>query len=247
MYDDFAQVYDSLMQEIDYKEWADYIFRILLNCKHPVKSILEFGCGTGNITVELAKKGFDMTAVDISESMLTVCDEKVEKEGLDNVRLFKGDMRNFRIDEKFDAVICCCDSINYLEEMKDIENFIMCASDVLVPNGMLTFDMNTPVKYHDVIGDNTFVYNLDDVFCVWENLPDFDNNVMNYDLSFFIRRDDGLYERYEEEQKQHIFNVENVFKLLRNPELKDQKIYAFGTFLAGGSDCDRVQYVAEKR
>ena len=56
MYDDFARVYDALMQDIQYKDWADYVFRIFLNAPIPVKRVLEFGCGTGNITLELAKK-----------------------------------------------------------------------------------------------------------------------------------------------------------------------------------------------
>ena len=96
MYEDFAKVYDELMQEINYDEWADYIFRMTLNSTKPIKKILEFGCGTGNITLRLAKKGFDMTAVDLSEDMLTVADEKAEAQGIENVRFFKGDMSNFR-------------------------------------------------------------------------------------------------------------------------------------------------------
>ena len=247
MYDDFARVYDELMKEIDYHEWADYLFRLTLNAPNPVHSILEFGCGTGNITLELAQKGFDMTAVDISESMLTIADEKAERANLDNIRFFKGDMSNFAIGEEFDAVICCCDSINYLKDMKAIENFILCASDALKPGGLLLFDMNTPEKYRDVVGDNTFVYNLDDVFCVWENQPDLEAGRMDYDLSFFIRREDGLYERCEETQSQYIYKVEDVFKLLKTPMFKNPKIYTFGTFMGGGAESDRVQFVAEKR
>ena len=245
MYDDFARVYDALMQDIQYKDWADYVFRIFLNATIPVKRVLEFGCGTGNVTLELAKKGYDMTAVDISESMLTVADEKAESQGIDNIRFYKGDMSNFAIDETFDAVICCCDSVNYLPDKQAFENFILCASDCLTPGGLLMFDMNTPLKYKDVIADNTFVYNLDEVFCVWENIPG--DGVMNYDLSFFTKRDDGLYESYEETQRQTVFQVEDVFRMLKIPAFKNQKIYAFGTFLAGSSDCDRVQFVCEKR
>ncbi len=247
MYDDFAQVYDALMQEIDYHEWADYVFRLLLNAKSPVKSILEFGCGTGNITLELAQKGFEMTAVDLSDNMLTIADEKAEKAGQNTIRFFKGDMSNFAIGEQFDAVICCCDTVNYLPDLKAIENFIMCSLDALKPGGLLLFDMNTPEKYKEVIGDNTFVYNLDDVFCVWENQPDLDNNKMNYDLSFFIRQKNDLYERCEETQHQYIHSVEDVFKLLKIPAFIDPKIYTFGTFMAGGSESDRVQFVVEKR
>ncbi|MGN0193808.1 MAG: class I SAM-dependent DNA methyltransferase [Pseudoramibacter sp.] len=247
MYEDFAKVYDELMQEIDYDEWADYIFRMTLNAATPIKKILEFGCGTGNITLRLAKKGFDVTAVDLSEDMLTVADEKAEEQGIDNVRFFKGDMSNFKIDETFDAVITCCDSFNYLENLEKIESFIACSAEALRPGGLLMFDMNTPEKYKETIGDNTFVYNFDNVYCVWENALKPDEEKIDFDLSFFVRREDDLYERYEEQQSQYYYPVEEIFRLLKIPSFKNQKIYDFGTFLAGGALSDRVQYVAEKR
>lgn len=248
MYEDFASIYDELMKEVDYKEWADYLFRITLNSPKPIQSILEFGCGTGNITCELAKKGFDMTAVDLSENMLTVADEKADAMGLKNIRFFMGDMSNFAISEQFDAVICCCDSVNYLPDLEAFNNFIECCIDALKPGGTLTFDMNTEVKYKEVIKDSTFVYNLDDVYCVWENEPCFEEKRIDFDLTFFKKQaDSNLYERYDETQSQFIFKVEDIFRMLKRPELKNQKIYAFGTFLAGSSECDRVQFVAEKR
>ena len=247
MYEDFAKVYDELMQEINYDEWADYIFRMTLNSTKPIKKILEFGCGTGNITLRLAKKGFDMRAVDLSEDMLTVADEKAEAQGIENVRFFKGDMSNFQIGETFDAVIVCCDSFNYLKSLDEIESFLSCSAEALKPGGLLMFDMNTPEKYKETIGDNTFVYNFDNVYCVWENTLHPDDNKVDFDLSFFVRREDDLYERYEEEQSQYYYPVEDIFKLLKVPAFKNQKIYDFGTFLAGGALSDRVQYVAEKR
>ena len=62
-----------------------------------------------------------------------------------------------------------------------------------------------------------------------------------------MRREDNLYERFEEQQSQYYYSVEDIFRLLKVPAFKNQKIYDFGTFLAGGALSDRVQYVAEKR
>lgn len=247
MYEEFAQVYDTLMTEINYKEWADYLFRVMLNASSPVKSILEFGCGTGNITCELAQKGYDMTAVDISEDMLTVADEKAEAKGLDNIQFYLGDMSSFAMEKKFDAVICCCDSVNYLADLEAFDSFITCSVDALKPGGLLTFDMNTVWKYKELIKNNTFVYDLEDVFCVWENDPHFDENRMDFDLSFFINKGDDLYKRCDEHQSQTIFKAEDIFFLLKRPELTNVKVQTFGTFLAGNDESERLQFVAEKR
>lgn len=247
MYEDFAQVYDALMTEINYKEWADYLFRVMLNAKNEVKTILEFGCGTGNITLELARKGYEITAVDLSENMLTVADEKIEEAGLNNVRFFMGDMSNFAIQEKFDAVICCCDSVNYLPNLEAFNNFISCSVDALKPGGMLTFDMNTKTKYQEVIKDRTFVYDLEDIFCVWENDPHIDEMRMDFDLSFFVEQENGLYQRFDEKQSQYIYSAEDIFHILKRPDLINQRVHAFGTFIAGGNENDRIQFIAEKR
>ena len=247
MYDDFAMVYDELMKEIDYNQWTDYLFRLFLNSPKPIHTVLEFGCGTGNITCGLAQKGYEITAVDLSESMLTMADEKIEKLGLDNVRLFKGDMSNFAIGEEFDAVICCCDSVNYLPDMESFANFIECSINALKPGGLLTFDMNTSSKFKDVIKDQTFVYDLDDVFCVWENDAHIEEGRMDYVLNFFVEQENGLYERFEETQSQYIYSAEQIYQLLKRPDLKNQKVYGFGTFLNGGNDHSRIQFVAEKR
>lgn len=109
--------------------------------------------------------------MDLSEEMLTVADEKIAEQGLSNVRFFMGDMSNFQIGEEFDAVVSCCDSVNYLPDKDAVQNFIYCSQDALKSGGLLLFDINTPVKFKEVIKDNTYVYDLDNVYCVWENSP----------------------------------------------------------------------------
>lgn len=246
MYGEFAKVYDELMSEIDYKEWADYIFRNTLNSKIDVKTVLEFGCGTGNITCELAKKGYAITAVDLSEEMLTVADEKACEAGISNIRFFMGDMSNFQIGETFDTVISCCDSVNYLPSIEAVQNFILCSFDALKPGGQLLFDMNTVTKYKEIIKNNTFVYDMDNVFCVWENEPDFDAGKMHFDLVFFVQEEDGRYTRYEEEQNQYIYKVEDVYNSLKTAGFTNLRVQTFGTFMPGGNESERVQFIAEK-
>lgn len=246
MYGEFAKVYDNLMEEVDYKQWADYIFRNTLNAKQEVRSILEFGCGTGNITCELAQKGFEMTAVDLSEEMLSVADEKANEMGISNIRFFMGDMSNFQIGEQFDGVISCCDSVNYLPTLEDVQNFILCSYDALKPGGQLLFDINTITKYQEVIKNNTFVYDMEDVFCVWENEPDFQEGRMDYDLVFFVKGEDGKYTRYEETQSQYLYKVEDIYNSLKNAGFTNLKVQTFGTFMPGSNESDRVQFVAEK-
>lgn len=247
MYREFARVYDDLMKEIDYNQWAEYLKRIMFNAKEEVKTVLEFGCGTGNITIKLAQKGYQMTAIDLSENMLTVADEKVDKLGLDNIDFYMGDMSSFQIDQKFDAVIACCDTVNYLKTIEDIQSFLYCSLDCLNENGLLMFDINTISKYKKVIADNTFIYNLDNVFCAWENEPEFDKNKVEFNLTFFTKNEKGSYDRYEESQEQYFYSIEEIHHCMKNLGFKNIKYYDFGTFLQGSNEGDRIQVVAEKK
>ncbi|MGI6108229.1 MAG: class I SAM-dependent DNA methyltransferase [Eubacteriaceae bacterium] len=245
MYEEFAAIYDSLMAEVDYDEWADYLYRQLLNGKRETRKILEFGCGTGSITTRLAEKGFEMTAVDLSEEMLTVADEKAAQQNLP-IRFYLGDMASFTIGDRFDAVLAACDSVNYLGSLEEVQSFAEGAFEALEPGGMLLFDMNTSEKYKNTIADKTFVYDLDDVYCVWESDPVFAKNKMNYNLTFFIPDEDGRYIRADEQQTQYIYNVENIYQILRDAGYKDIKLLTFGTFETGSNESERVQFVAVK-
>ena len=79
-YRDFAFVYDELMDDVDYEGWIDYIEQIIEKENAKVKNILELACGTGNITIPLAEKNYDIAGIDISDEMLNVARSKAEKE-----------------------------------------------------------------------------------------------------------------------------------------------------------------------
>ncbi|MEA4807497.1 MULTISPECIES: class I SAM-dependent DNA methyltransferase [Acetobacterium] len=247
MYEEFAQVYDELMKEIDYTKWSDYIQRLFLNSKREIKNVMEFGCGTGNITCNLAQAGINMTAVDLSEAMLTVADEKADRMGLKNIQFYLGDMSNFQINQTFDAVISCCDSVNYLSDLAALQSFFLSSYECLENEGILLFDVNTVTKYKKTIMDNTYVYDLDDIFCVWENEPHFDENAMHFNLTFFEKNKNGTYNRHEETQIQYFYTIEDIHRCLVNIGFKNMKYYDFGTFMQGSNEGERIQVIAEKR
>jgi ubiquinone/menaquinone biosynthesis C-methylase UbiE len=244
MYKEFAKAYDDLMVEVDYHQWGEYVYRLLFNARKEVRTILEFGCGTGNITLELAKKGFEITAVDISEEMLTLADEKLNANNLD-VNFYLGDMENFYINEKFDAIIACCDSVNYLKSEEALFNFLKSCRVTLHEDGILMFDLNTPYKYEKVIEENVFVFDQDSVFCVWENHPDYVNGIMQYDLTFFTKEKDGRYIKHHEVQTQTIFDINRIPKLLKEAGFKNYQLYHFGSYHPVNEGTERIQVVAQ--
>jgi len=246
MYKSFAQVYDDLMQEVDYEQWGDYLYRLLLNGKQKTETILEFGCGTGSITSELLKRDYNVSAVDISEEMLTIASEKIAEKYADHVNFYMGDMSNFQINQEFDAVISACDTVNYLSSLEKINDFFVSSYDALRKGGTLLFDINSSGKFKEVINNNTFIYDLENVYCTWENDPHFEENRIDYHLTFFVKREDGSYIRHDEEQCQYLYKAEDIYHLLQQTGFKNIKAYNFGTYTAGANEGDRIQFFAEK-
>jgi len=247
MYEEFAQVYDNLMKEIDYSKWSEYLQGLFLNANREINSVLEFGCGTGNITCSLADKGFEMTAVDLSEAMLTFADEKAHEKGLKNIQFYLGDMSNFEINQTYDAVISCCDCVNYLPSLESLQSFLVCSHDRLKSKGLLLFDINTISKYKNIIKDNTYIYDVDDVFCVWENEPDYAKKEIQFNLTFFCENPDKTYSRFEEIQTQYMYTIDEINRCLTTIGFHKIKYFDFGTDIQGSDDRERIQIVAEKK
>ena len=78
IYNHFAYIYDVLMDDVDYSGWVDYIERILkIYGVKPAR--IDLACGTGNITIMLKARGYDVIGIDQSEDMLSVAKDKAEK------------------------------------------------------------------------------------------------------------------------------------------------------------------------
>ena len=118
-YEGFAYVYDTFMDNVPYEEWAEYVTGILEEYGITDGLVLDLGCGTGSMTELLAEKGYDMIGVDLSADMLEIAMDKRSRKGLDILYL-QQDMREFELYGTVRAIVCICDSINYLESEEDL-------------------------------------------------------------------------------------------------------------------------------
>lgn len=106
-------------------------------------SILELCCGTGRLTIPLAKAGFDVTGLDFTLSMLDCARKKNEENGLD-IEFVQGDMRKFSLDKTFDFIFIPFNSIQNTYSMDDIVSIFNCIKRHLSPNGLFAFDIFNP-------------------------------------------------------------------------------------------------------
>ena len=212
-YTGFAEVYDELMDNVPYEEWAAFLVSVLReygvgdapasesadelakNLAVERNTVLDLGCGTGTLTELLARAGFDMIGVDNSEEMLEIAGRKKEKSGSDILYLCQ-DMREFELYGTVGAVCSVCDSLNYILEDDDMVKVFSLVHNYLYPGGIFVFDFNTVYKYEQVIGDATIAENRDDCSFIWENYYDEESRVNEYDLTIFVGQ--SFKERFEE-------------------------------------------------
>lgn len=247
IYDLLAPFYDAINAEIDYKKWADFIEKILKKeCKSRPDLVLDLGCGTGKMTLELARRGYDMTGIDYSPEMLDIARTAAENEGHDVLWLCQ-DMREFELYGTVDAAVCCLDGINHLEEDGDLERCFALVHNYLIPDGIFIFDINGKYKFENIYADNTFSMEEDGAVCIWENYYDRDSKICDFYITLFEECNDGRYIRHDETQSERMYTLDEVKNALNKSNMEFIAAYGDLDFAPGTDECERIYIVAKCR
>ena len=244
-YGKFARVYDMFQDNVNYRKWADYIIETLKQEQIEDGLVLELGCGTGTVTEMLADAGYDMIGIDNSEEMLAEAMEKRAESGHDILYLLQ-DMQDFELYGTVRAVISVCDSMNYLTDEEDLEYVFALVNNYLDPGGLFIFDMNTVHKYRDVIGDTTIAEDREDGSFIWENSYDVENGLNVYELALFLPREDGLYEKCEEEHVQRAYPLDVIKGMIEKAGMELVAVYDAYTRNPGDENSERLTFIVRE-
>ncbi len=245
MYTSFSEVYDRLMNEVDYAAWATYYGQLLRRHDMMGRRLCECACGTGSLTIPLTRQGFEVTGVDLSAEMLDIAGQKARKCGLP-LRFIRQDMRKLALHQPVDAVIATCDGVNYLLTDGDVKDFFRAAYQNLTPGGVLAFDVSTPWKLKNVLGNELIVEDREDVTYLWQNSWNGRSKTVSMALCFFLREADGRYRRIEEQQKQKAHEAETLLKMLAECGFEGGAVYGDRTMEKPGEKEQRWHIAARK-
>ena len=240
VYGGFAYMYDLLMQDIPYRAWADYIDGALtrhFKGNTQGRIVVDLACGTGSITIMLARKGYDMIGIDLSHDMLAQAQAKLTAE---KVLFLAQDMRKLDLYGTVDAVICTCDSLNYIQDEAELGAVFGRVKMFLNPGGAFIFDMNSEYKYRELLGNKSFTAQEDGASLVWNNDFDAVTGLNKYHVIFTPQGG----EAFEEVHYQRAYSQDTVRGLLGKAGFGAIDIFDGYTDMAPGEECVREVYLA---
>ena len=242
-YGEFAKIYDDLINEdINYDNMVSRIIEICNEHNIECKDYLDVACGTGNVTVRLAKHFKDIYAVDLSEDMLREAFNKL-KENRIKGKIICQDMTEMQLNRKFDLITSVLDSTNSITDEDDLEKYFSSVKEHLKDDGIFIFDVNSYYKLSEILGNNIYTYSEEDVFYTWENV--FEDDMVSMFLTFFVKQGE-LYERFEEEHFERAYKEEELESALSNCGLKVINKFDGYSNNKVQANSERIVYVVKK-
>ncbi len=241
-YHALAQSYDRLTNDVDYRAIVDFYFQILAREKLSPRTAVDLACGTGSVALLLAEKGLQVTAVDMSEEMLTQAAQKAQ--GCPRICFVHQYLEALSLPKGVDLAVCALDSMDYITDPAACQQAMHRIYKALNPGGCFIFDVNTPQKLQAMDGQ-VFLDEDEDVYCVWRGEFDWDTNICTYGMDLFQRLGEVWY-RSSELHREYAYTQEQLVSCLKAAGFTHIQIYADREFAKPAEDAQRIYIKARK-
>ena len=230
---------------MDYVRWADYLERHFARSALPIHTVLDLACGTGSLTLELARRGYEMIGVDQSEEMLAQAAEKCRQASEIPPLFLHQSMDKLDLYGTIDACVCCLDSVNYVTSPQKLERAFQRVHTFLMPGGLFVFDVNTPDKLRALDGQ-VFLDESADAYCVWRADYSARRRVCTYGMDLFTLEPDGRWSRAEELHEEYAYEPDELEALLIRAGFSRIKQYGERKLRAPKAGEGRIFFAARK-
>ncbi|MBC5735157.1 class I SAM-dependent DNA methyltransferase [Lawsonibacter hominis] len=244
-YENLAGCYDQFTRDVDYVRWADYLERHFARSALPIHTVLDLACGTGSLTLELARRGYEMIGVDQSEEMLAQAAEKCRQASEIPPLFLHQSMDKLDLYGTIDACVCCLDSVNYVTSPQKLERAFQRVHTFLMPGGLFMFDVNTPDKLRALDGQ-VFLDESADAYCVWRADYSARRRVCTYGMDLFTLEPDGRWSRAEELHEEYAYEPDELEALLVRAGFSRIKQYGERKLRAPKAGEGRIFFAARK-
>ncbi|HWJ77500.1 MAG TPA: class I SAM-dependent methyltransferase [Niallia sp.] len=248
-YQEFAYLYDQLMEDVPYEEWVRLIQRATNEYGVSGKTLLDLACGTGELAIKLSKAGFKVTGVDLSEDMLSVAQAKTE-DAHESIFYLEQDMSTLEGLPIFDIICICCDSLNYLQTEDEVISTFNGVYEYLDESGIFIFDVHSLYKMNHLFLNQTYAVNDEELSLIWQCYEGEYPNSVEHDLSFFqLDENTGLYTRYDEVHFQRTYSISQYREWLEQAGFSIEAVTADFTEepVNEREQAERIFFICRKR
>ncbi|WP_339014322.1 class I SAM-dependent methyltransferase [Lactococcus garvieae] len=221
-YEEFARVYDSVMDEELYDLWFDFSQR---HFPARTQNIMELACGTGILSIRFSQAGYEVTGVDLSEEMLTIADQRARQMG-EKITFAAGDMRELSGETTFDVVTCYSDSLCYMSNASEVQRVFDGVYNSLNADGVFIFDVHSTYQVDSVFPGYAYHENDEDFAFLWDSFEGDDPHSVVHELTFFVKDSDGKFVRKDEVHQERTYPIKEYLTGLQ----KFSKVEVYADF-----------------
>ncbi len=229
-YKNFANYYDRLMSDLDYDKTCSYVLSLAEKWGVSAPGLaVDLGCGTGTMCLLFAKAGFDMIGVDLDAEMLQVARERAgETEDGKNILYLQQDMTDFELYGTVSMITCLTDGVNHVTDARNLRRMFYWAHNYLDYNGVFIFDINSPEKLTQTLGNNVFYEISEEVSYVWQSHYFPKKKICEFDLTFFLQEPGGLYRKEEAFIRERVYEPAELKAWLKEAGFAKVRTYRKG-------------------
>ncbi len=240
IFEKIAPYYNGLMHDVDYKQWGEYLLRILNHYHFIPNAVLDVACGTANSTLpfweEFPKRVF---GADISLSML-----KQGKSKFPFLPLVNADVRALPFYNKFDLITCIFDSLNYMHTEDDLSKAFSSVRDSISKGGLFIFDMNTDYGLRYINNLGTLNKDSGNIISIWRHYYKKDKKELTLHISIFPKKGDKI-GRIDEVHTEKAYPVSTIKTLLAKAFFVLLNTYTCFSFNPINPKTKRILFVAK--
>lgn len=223
-YGQLALVYDQFMAHAPYDKWAAFTEEMITASGKQAVTMLDLGCGTGEIAIRLAEAGYNVTGVDVSADMLSAAEQKSSAKKLP-VEWMKQDIRELQGFFDVDVCISYCDVMNYITTEADLTKIFTHVHACLAEDGFFIFDVHDSDYATNMLMNQTFADVTEQLAYIWDCEEGDVDGEMFHHLTFF-QSEQGSYTRFDEMHHQRVFSRQVYETLLKNAGFRKVTFYS---------------------
>lgn len=223
VYQNFAYFYDELMSHAPYDKWIQLTKDIIEEYNLVNPSIVDLGCGTGEITLGLTSETNNLTGVDYSAEMLSIAMNKATEENK-RINWIKQDIRQLEGFNNIDLIVSYCDVINYITKVSEVEKVFEHVYASLSDSGVFTFDVHSQAYVINQLINQTFADVSENTAYIWYCHEGDKVGAMEHEITFFVKNEDETYEKMTEYHYQQVFSIEFYKEALQKAGFQNIKI-----------------------